>query len=154
MIHNPHPKTSTAYIWMYCLQDIFLLHVFIFSFFFFFTIEIPCLPNCLHGFSPFFLINTGFKKYPWDPFCCPHTHFCFCFPSHSPRPGPFLDQPILSHKESILSPALSSHGEAWITMQMAPGKGVFSRGFFIMVVTFPQIPDLLLLGDLRCEELS
>ena len=122
IIHTPeHPLLTFE-----CIAARYFPFARIYIFFFFFTREIPCLPNCLHGFSPFFLINTGFKKYPWDPFCCPHTHFCFCFPSHSPRPGP-LPGPTHSFTQGVNS--LSSPEFTWGGLDYS-ANGTRERGVF------------------------
>lgn len=44
---------------------------------------------------------------------------------------------MLSHKESILSPALNSQGKAWVTIQTVPGERGVSKDVFGVVAAFP-----------------
>lgn len=57
-----------------------------------------------------------------------HTFLLLFLPIQSLPCAPSCGQPMLPHKESILSPALSSHRKAWITAPTVQGaKGVFQR---------------------------
>lgn len=51
--------------------------------------------------------------------------------------APSCDQPRLSHKESILSPALNSQGKAWVTIQTVPGERGVSKDVFGVVAALP-----------------
>lgn len=66
-----------------------------------------------------------------------HTFLLLFFPIQSLPCAPSCGQPMFPHKESILSPAMSSRRKAWITVQTVQGERVFSEDFFGVVADFP-----------------
>lgn len=100
--------------------------------------KISSLPNCLQSCSSSLLINTDFYKYSWDPVYCPHTHFCFCLPSCSPRPGPFPVTNPFFHTSSQFSLQPWLHmGRPGFHLKQYKGKGCFPKTSFSVLAAFP-----------------